>query len=136
LRLFPVWLAGVALHRYTSRHKIPPSWAVPVGIACLAACIAGYFAWPYVDAWCTLPHSRVIDLVLHGKDRAADAYLYYYWGTFTCLLVIPVVALEKHAGRILVPLERPIRWLAAHTFSFYLFHFPLLILIYVTCHYD
>ncbi len=136
IRLFPLWIAGVALHRFSSKYKIPPDRTIPIGLACLATCVVGVLVWPLVDLWGSSPHSRILDLLLHGQDRAADAYLYYYWGVLTCLLVLAALALENQFSRILLPLEKPIRWLAAHTFSLYLFHFPLLVLIYVTTHYD
>jgi peptidoglycan/LPS O-acetylase OafA/YrhL len=77
-----------------------------------------------------------VQFVLHGKNRAVDAYLFYYWGILTSLLIFAVVALENPLGHVLLPLEKPIRWCAAHTFSLYLFHFPLLVLINFVTHYN
>lgn len=74
--------------------------------------------------------------LIRGKGRAVAQPVFYYWGAVTSLLILGVAALDEWSERVLVPLERPIRWCAGHTFSLYLFHFPLLVLAYVTLHYN
>jgi peptidoglycan/LPS O-acetylase OafA/YrhL len=136
LRLLPVWLAGVALHRVTLR--LPPTRArsLLIAVPCLVAVAAGCVIWPAFSAWSQLPHSRGLQLLLHGTGHALDAYLYYYWGVLTSLLILAATALDAPLARILIPLEKPIRWCAGQTFSLYLFHFPLLILAYAATHYN
>ena len=85
----------------------------------------GLKLWLPFCAWSFKPHSGMLQHVLHGRDRAHSAYIFYYWGVLISLLILGVAMLEETFGKVLVPTDRPIRWLAGHTFSLYLFHFPL-----------
>ena len=136
LRLLPVWLAGVALHRLTLRLRLTRYQAMLTGLPCLLALAAGCILWPAFDSWSNQPHSMLLHGFLHGRGRAAQAYLFYYWGALTSLLVLAVASLQNPIGRLLIPMEKPIRWCAAHTFSLYLFHFPLYVLVFVLTHYN
>lgn len=136
LRLLPVWLGGVALHRLTLRLKPSRVHAILIGVPCLLALAAGCARWPAFESWSNQPHGELLSGLLHGKGRAEQAYLFYYWGTLTSLLVLAVASLQDWAGLLLIPIEKPVRWCAAHTFSLYLFHFPLLVLVFVLTHYN
>ena len=136
LRLLPVWLAGVALHRLTQRGWTQGRVAGIIGGISLAATGAGLAWWPSFYAWANAPHAPWLSLMLQGGGRASFAYLFYYWGGLTSLLILAAAALEDGLKYVLMPLERPIRWCAGHTFSLYLFHFPLFVLVYVVTRYD
>lgn len=135
LRLLPVWLLGVGLY-FLIRRMRPTKQNQLAGVICLVVLLATVFYWPHVFAWGQLPHRHWLDLVLHGKDRAAMAYLFYYSGIMTALGIYAAAALEPMVARALIPAEKAIRWCADLTFSLYLFHFPLLVAIYVLTHYN
>jgi peptidoglycan/LPS O-acetylase OafA/YrhL len=136
LRLLPVWLCGVGVHRFIKRSSLQKKEHLGLGLLCFAGTVAAIVAWPSFIAWTNGPHGYVVDKLLHGPGRTSDAGVFYYWGVATSLFILGFHFLEQKAGRILLPLEKPIRWAAAHTFSLYLFHFPLLVLLYVTTHYN
>ena len=134
VRLLPVWWAGVVLHRLTEKRKGKQSWVVGFVLVLLIA--VACMGWPAFSAWSKVPHAYLMELFLHGKDRASTAYLFYYWGVVSFALIFAASELEGFLGQVLLPLEKPIRWCAGHTFSIYLFHFPLLVCIYLLTHYD
>ena len=136
LSVLPVWLSGVALHRLTLRIKLSPARSIGLAVGCVVAIVAVLACLrPYFD-WTNASHGALYAAIAHPKGRADAAPVFYFWGLVTWLAILGAFAAEKPLTRILVPLERPIRWCASHTFSLYLFHFPLLVLLYVTTHYD
>jgi len=136
-RLLPVWVAGVALQQFTGREWLSRSVSTLLGVVCLAGFVAMCFAWPWTTVWVDQPHIYWVHWMLHGNGmRTVFAWVFYYWGTGTVLLILGVAQFEGFFGRVIVPLEKPIRWCAAHSFSIYLFHLPIFVLLYVTIHFD
>jgi peptidoglycan/LPS O-acetylase OafA/YrhL len=135
LRLLPVWAMGAALYRLTRterawlRHKA-------VGLLCLVPVVLQCLLWPRVRAWDFRHHNRLLESIVHGHLFSSDAFLYYYWGTATSLSILAIVILERPAAALLSLVAKPVRWFAAHTFSVYLFHYPVLVLLYAALHYD
>ena len=128
LRLFPVWLAGVALHR--ALRTMPERHARLKGLLCVAALIAGMAEFNAFSRWALQSHGPVADTLLHGIFRANRAPQFYYWGVLTVLAIYAVAALEPWLRGIILPFSKPIRWSAGHTFSLYLYHMPLMVLVY------
>jgi len=135
LRLLPVWLLGVGLYYLIYRVR-PTRQNHLTGGICLVLLVASIFFWPQAYLWGVHSHGHWIDLLIHGKDRAQMAYLFYYSGIITALAIYAAAALEPLLTRMLTPAEKVIRWCADLTFSLYLFHFPLLVAIYVAMHYN
>jgi peptidoglycan/LPS O-acetylase OafA/YrhL len=138
LRLMPVWFVGVGLHRCIRSMQIGKRRYPIIGIACFVAVILAILSWTRFAAWDHGPHGNFVGQVLHGTGtgRTADAGIFYYWGTVTSMLLLGASQFDRSLGKVLIPIEKPIRWAANHTFALYLFHFPLLVLIYATTHYD
>ncbi|MEZ2346837.1 acyltransferase family protein [Terriglobus sp. RCC_193] len=135
IRLLPVWLLGVGLFYLVNRMRSTKR-DQNAGIACLVLLAISIVCWHWVFLWEQQPHGYWVDAVMHGKDRAQMAYLFYYWGIMTALAIYAAAALEPLLARILTPAEKAIRWCADLTFSLYLFHFPLLVAVYVLTHYN
>jgi peptidoglycan/LPS O-acetylase OafA/YrhL len=136
LSLFPVWLSGVALHRLTlriNRNRSSSAWII-VGCMVLACAMLIYFH--AFEIWISGAHGKLFSAITQPRGRAGPALLFYFWALIAWLAILAAFAAEQLLNLILIPLERPIRWCARHTFSLYLFHFPLLILVYVVTHYD
>ena len=127
LRLFPVWLAGLALQRGLS--VLPRKAPLLQGLICCLALIGGVAYYHSFERWSALPHGRLLDSLLHGSMRAGDAAGFYYWGALTVIAVYGVGALESHLSRVFRAMEKPVRWAAGHTFSIYLYHLPLMFVI-------
>jgi peptidoglycan/LPS O-acetylase OafA/YrhL len=134
--LLPVWLAGVLVHRLT-RYLATTGERYPIfGTVNLGVVGAAALYWPSYNNWVDRPHQAIVQHVLHGQGRAIDAGVFYYWGLAAAALLVAAFCFDEIIGKLVSPLEVPIRWLASHTFSIYLFHFPLLILVCAVTHYD
>jgi peptidoglycan/LPS O-acetylase OafA/YrhL len=116
LLLMPIWLLGVALYIYGRKIKVA-KWVAQIGFV---MAMTGFFA-----AVRLLPDYPVG----HGF------YPWFYSGAFISdfatglLLTAAIGCFDLGFSGIAVPasLERSVRWVADHTFSLYLYHFPLVI---------
>jgi peptidoglycan/LPS O-acetylase OafA/YrhL len=92
--------------------------------------------WRYYLLWSNAPHGRLLQGFLHGSGSAGSSNVFYYWGLAAVLLVLGAALLERVIGPVLGLMEKPIRWCAGHTFSLYLFHYPVFVLLYVVTRYN
>lgn len=122
LLLVPVWLMGVAAWRVAGR--IPPA----VGWILVAGSIVAYFAaWALGVrpglAW------RAALLTPSGIDLAwSTEFLWKFLvGAMAAANLAGFAAISR--GLSLGVVERPVAWLAGMSFSLYLFHWPLLLLV-------
>ncbi len=126
LLLLPVWLLGVWTYRYNRWHTVAPSraWAMFFFPIAVYAAIKGTSIDQDLRAltmdWLGQDFVRH---ELRWSDEFAISYLY---ALLVAMNFIAVHSLSKIFGRWLLPLARPIRYLAGLTFSIYLFHYPLL----------
>ena len=139
--LAPCWLAGVALQRITARR---PQVRVTRGLA-LAMATA---PWLVYAAWLAIDLPRVLTMLTYiamgagalTPNQALGFSDEFLWNMALALLFavhfFGVFALAKDAAWIGQRSERAIRWLAGATFSIYLFHSPLLTLLYALPGYD
>ena len=114
--LMPIWLMGVALYLYGKKVRLP------VGLARLGFVVAtaGFFAAVW---W--LPDYPVT----HGFKPL------FYSGAFVTdivtglFLAAAIGCFDLGFGASAVPakLENGVRWMADHTFSLYVYHFPLIV---------
>lgn len=112
--LFPLWLLGVACHRWNAPANRAAS-LMAAGLAILLAVIVfnrrnGQIFDPFA-----LSPARLIE---YGHDYATALGF--------ALFLAGLKAAPATLAGALRPLERPIRWLAGATFALYLFHMPLL----------
>lgn len=140
LLLAPCWLAGVAAQAWTARmdtSRIGPTlaWTLAVGPWLV------YALWQATDLPDTLSY---LTIAITGGQASpwelfgfADEFL---WNNLLAVLFaghfLGVYCLAQKAEWISRDLERVIKWLAGATFSIYLFHYPLLTLLYAIPGYE
>ena len=118
LLLMPSWLMGVACYRYGRAVALPRGVAAAGLIATGMLAIASYWFlpdWPYV-----VPHH----VLFYSGSFLSDAL-------FGILLMLMIGFFDGTFRDAQVPacLDKIVRWAADHTFSLYLYHFPLLFFI-------
>jgi peptidoglycan/LPS O-acetylase OafA/YrhL len=117
LMLLPVWLIGVAAYAWRDRWRIPRAVAM---IGFLAACAATVWLLRSLPDWPEKPGAHpwffsgaAISDAIHGLGWAA--IIWFFNQAFVGVGVVGWI-------------YRPVRWMAGHTFSLYLYHAPLVIL--------
>lgn len=126
LLLAPIWVLGVVLHRWRAFDRIPEamSWALFFGSIGLYALFQRYDLTNY-------GYAQLIGLI--GKHWAREfAFSRCFITDYPLALIIAANFIgfrniSHRFGSILIPLERPIRWLAGLTFPLYIIHQPLLL---------
>lgn len=115
--LLPVWLSGVALYRWHGRLPIGAGAARLIWV--LSLVLIGLWGWldpePYLrgvaNGW--WPFARI-------RMGSADRVLADY--AFMVLVLVNFSCARRVGFERLLRLARPIRWMAAHTFTLYLSH--------------
>jgi peptidoglycan/LPS O-acetylase OafA/YrhL len=108
LSLFPIWIAGFVVYHIGLRNPLATR-----------------------TAWSGLAVTLFVFLVLVvlttrlGLKIPRTIPVRYAIAIWFSLNVLAVQVISKHFGPILQYTSRPIRWLAAMTFSLYLFHVPI-----------
>jgi peptidoglycan/LPS O-acetylase OafA/YrhL len=134
VRLFPVWLAGVALQRVL--RVMPNRLRYLQGSTCVVLMYLALSRYGSFLTWSRASHGHFINWLLHGNLRANDEPQFYYWGALAVLLIYSVAAFEPLLKSTMVGSAPAIRWFAGHTFSIYLYHLPLLALVAALVPYD
>lgn len=123
---FPLWLIGVACYRLTSKHRpvIGPR-------AAMLAFLCTPIAYVMLHAWMA-PGTTAIFLWYADPDKEVWTFIYYH--ALGLLFAAHLVAFDlafRHARDWPAAATRTIRWLAGATFTIYLVHLPLLLLLNV-----
>lgn len=125
LLLAPIWCAGVLIYRWQGLHKLP-EWSAWL---CVGASIALFYAFE---------QSRIADSVSAQLKTLIGAHLHrelafskwfltdYLLTLIVGLNFIGMRGIARRYERLALMLEKPIRALAAYTFSIYLLHQPLI----------
>lgn len=132
--LFLPWLLGAWLYGYLGNAPVSRR----AGLCCLAAAVV--IAVLYVRG----VHANIEAMRAVMEQEAwflRDRYSPHFptflaVGMLVGLSIVAVRAFDTEIGVVLVPLARPIRGMASSTFSIYLYHFPILVLIYAVTGYD
>jgi peptidoglycan/LPS O-acetylase OafA/YrhL len=116
--LMPVWLMGVLIYHVCRRVAVGPGSGAVLVLASLAGAVlyvrhAGR-GFEIYDAF-ALNRARLID---YAHD--------YGVGLLFAVHVVGIRAMSPWLARGLVPIERPVRWLAGATFTLYLLHQPVM----------
>lgn len=132
LLLFPIWLAGVYLHRGRVWTRLTPALAVPL----FALSVLSIVLYHWLEGPQQL-REVIGDAVGRPFQNDRMTWSGEFLGDYLLGFMVMVnFAAFRAAGPLLagfvLPFAKPIRWAASFTFSLYLFHRPL-ILFYVAC---
>ena len=119
--LFPVWLSGVGIY-WVQQHKVLSR--VPARLLCVAASLTiGVMKFQQWDKPLDVLGPTLITFPLQFSQWFLSDYLL---GALTMLIVYTLATTEWKFPRLV---ERIVRWSAGISFSLYLIHYPLLILL-------
>ncbi|MGH8854371.1 MAG: acyltransferase family protein [Telluria sp.] len=125
LLLAPIWILGVILHRWTfpARLSGAVSWSMFIGSIC------AYALFQHVGL-AEAGYRLLADMIGQRWARELNFSRYFLSDYVLALIVaahfIGIRNIAVRFGWFLLPLERPIRWVAALTFPLYIMHQPLL----------
>lgn len=125
LVLLPIWLMGAALVRHSDKTCVTLKTA-PVALICGAAlCVATHLA--SVDTVYAIAEATGIPRTVAGSSQFMFTDL--PMGLGIALVFIGLRPLADVAAPLLLACAAPIRWLAGFSFTLYLLHIPILLLI-------
>jgi peptidoglycan/LPS O-acetylase OafA/YrhL len=116
LSLLPVWLCGLVAHRCCRKALISPGIGLALSVLTAAALAAYLGAAQPLDA--ALPQFSLF----FGREDVLHNWIV---GILFAAHLVGISAASTILVPVIMPLGRPIRWLAGATFSIYLFHLPL-----------
>ena len=122
--LAPIWMMGVLLYRWQR-------WLHISGIQCwllVAGSWMGIVVFHWLDmAGMTATYVKsIMGVHWHTELNFSKFFLSdYLLGILVFLNFAGMRQVSEHLAPLLLPLERPIRWLAGYTLSLYLLHQPL-----------
>lgn len=115
--LFPLWLLGVIVYGI-GRRDIPKwvGWALFLG---------SILVWAAIERWAIADNGWFLNFPIAGvaRDRVPADYV---TGIAFATNIIGFQIIGPAFGNVLRRFQRPIRWLAARTFTLYLLHFPIM----------
>ena len=128
--LFPVWMMGVAVWHIT-RIQIPKWLAMPLFIVSLTTYIL-WFTFGFHEQFeaTGLELAALVGLTKSQLGFSSFWLADYFLGILFALTMISLAG-SKQQGLIglLSPVESKIRWLANGTFTLYLMHMPIMLLL-------
>lgn len=125
LLLFPIWLIGVALVHWQRHLCLPLPLAPLLLLPGAAICVAA-------DAWAVsgvLAFSGLMGLPYEALGYSRNVLSDTAMGLGIALVFVGLKPLAELGAPLLARLERPIRWLAGCSFTLYVLHNPVLLLI-------
>jgi peptidoglycan/LPS O-acetylase OafA/YrhL len=125
LLLAPIWLVGVALHRYQALYRLPQwqGWLMFLASWPLYALFQHYQLTEY--------GSELLKHIVGEKWHRNLAFSKFFITDYLLALIVAANfvgfrLVAHHFSRPLCLAEMPIRWASGFTFSLYIFHQPLL----------
>ncbi len=123
LLLLPVWLLGVLLYRRM------PAWPPALAWACLLASLAAGALMTWLDLSDFLRARLYAALPFAWRAHYSTQFLYDNLLGIVVAVHFAAVSSLGRLPRIVARAARPIRWLAGCTFTLYVFHGPLMVLV-------
>jgi peptidoglycan/LPS O-acetylase OafA/YrhL len=131
--LFPIWLLGVVVYRIFGRQEPTKSRAL-ISILMLAVLLGLSPLLAHFQTYIYSVEDRFKDVLHFGKS---NQFIFFYTiGSITALLIVIVDSSSVFFHWNMRKLYAFIKVAAGSTFSIYLFHYPILVLIYCSTHYD
>lgn len=124
LSMFPIWLLGVALQKACEKRAIRPHVGAALFLTSILAWVSyELFAWKFSRI--ELPSNNILYFITKRSQLPQDYLIAMIFSIGLLGFSSMAVWLEPHVrGR-----WTAVRWLAGSTFSLYLFHPPLLLLL-------
>lgn len=122
--LAPIWVAGVVLHRWQglARISLATGWWLAVGTTVLIAALFGMGVFDRIHqeskAWMG---AGLTERLTFAKFFLGD----YLLAALVFLQFAGMRRIAPSLSAVFRTIERPVRWLAAYTFTLYLLHQPL-----------
>jgi peptidoglycan/LPS O-acetylase OafA/YrhL len=125
IALFPCWLLGVALHRYGPRVRMSGRMASLTLVGCLALAALVFVADVGTRLRAIMFHDPEMLAIFGASNKVGgDTIL----GLLFAAGLLAASKLDR-IGIAMAPIAKPMKWLAARTFSIYLFHMPVFALL-------
>jgi len=124
--LLPVWLLGAQVYYIIKKRMVPESfgWVMFAGSALL---YIGFRLGDYPDALYQYMVRGIGIVYMQDYLRWSQEFLSsYIIGVLVAIHFIGAALVAPRFAKIIGVCEKPIRYLAAYTFTLYLFHYPLL----------
>jgi peptidoglycan/LPS O-acetylase OafA/YrhL len=118
---FPIWLMGCAAYIFSKRRQSAPTF----GFVLFCATILIY--WPFHLRF-GQPFKLQLKLVF-GYDTLRGYGYYYTLGALICLNFIGFSLMSRVVSGFAARIAKPVRWLAGATFTFYLMHLPIAVML-------
>ena len=125
LLLMPSWLLGAACYVYGRTVRVPKALA---GTGLLLALAAIALTYPFLPDW---PYQGFQPRLTHSAPFGSDLLF--------GLLITAMIWCADQAFRdttVPIKLDAIVRWFADHTFSLYLYHFPILFFLAAVVPFD
>jgi len=122
--LAPIWGAGVLLYRWRALRALPMVWAVALLLLSVLGLLT--FFMSDVEKMATVWLKSLVGANWHVQLTFSKFFLSDY--LLAILVFTNFVAMRRVAvliAPVLIVIERPVRFLAAYTFTLYLLHQPL-----------
>lgn len=128
--LFPVWLTGVGVWHLCARIRLP-AWVALLG---LTGAIVAYVFWIATGAYLVTDAISPRIAHLFGVSEGVLSWSKPWLGYYVLAFLIAVVFLSLHSlssyiEKLLSPIGGVIRWCAGATFTIYLMHIPVTLLV-------
>jgi peptidoglycan/LPS O-acetylase OafA/YrhL len=122
---FPVWLLGYAAYA-VSKMKIPAPW--------FGFCLFTATSWLYLPYHLNFGQPFGLDNPRDWSFSTLLGYAYNYGlGLLICLHLVGFSIMSELVSGVALKAAKPVRWLAGATFTFYLMHMPVALLLCALC---
>ena len=122
--LAPIWAAGVALYRWKALQRMPVGWASVVCLLSIAGIVGFHMLElePLVTSW----FKSLLGPELHTQLTFSKFFMTdYLLGALVFVNFASMRVVAPYLSGLFLAIERPVRYVAAYTFTLYLLHQPL-----------
>ena len=126
LLLLPIWWSGVGLYRWERLQQISRGFAWSLVVVSVVGIIGFHGLSVYERP--ALATEALLGAALYRDLTFAKQFLADYLLAFlVCCNFAGMRAVASSWGTLLIPIEKPVRWVASFTFTLYLLHQPLML---------
>ena len=129
LLLFPIWALGWGVYRWTRSHQVSPALGVVLFVQpALVLYLDDSLSWTrHAGEWLAAMIGQ--DTWRVGLSWSRYVLTDTLLGLSMAVHFVGAAALSPWLERALLPLAKPVKWLAARSFTLYLLHQPAMLLV-------